>query len=191
MDDHEARRRAGALKAIIQTMIHELSWGAAGARGREALFEMAEDGDPLSMAIVNELSRSEIDEAFGWAAGGDGSIESELRAIPVMAHLTREQRERVRASRVAEHEVDEARAGAVRGPGPCAARERVGEELFVAAMARHLDEHRGEACGPVAGGTVNETVDAMPAPWRSRTRSGLAALRDQIRAALEDDDGRM
>ena len=189
----ERSRQVAALKAIIQTLIPEAYWSQEDeSPDEERFFEMVEGGEPVAIAIANELTREEIAEACSWGERGDGSIEAELRTTPVMAFLTDEQRERVRVILVAELEADKASGRAHEAAkGSCEAawgaeeRLRPYEEQFVVAMARDLVEQRGEDALDSGEGSVDERVERFPEPWRSRARKELARLRENVAGMLE------
>ena len=64
MEENEASRKIAALTAIIQTLILELYWNEDEEAGKRRFFDAVEEDDPVSMAIANELTGSEIDVAF-------------------------------------------------------------------------------------------------------------------------------
>ena len=45
-------------------------------------------------------------------------------------------------------------------------------------MFNDLVSRQGEGIGVGTKGSVEETIDAMPEPWRRRTRTGLGQLRE-------------
>ena len=99
-------RKVAALTAIIQTLLPEL-FCKVGEEPDERLFvEMVKQGDPVSMAIANELTPEEIAAAFGWRDQPNGTMETEIRAMPVKAVLGEEQREGARVTCAAEEAAD-------------------------------------------------------------------------------------
>ena len=99
-------RKVAALTAIIQTLLPEV-FCKVGEEPDERLFvEMVTQGDPVSMAIANELTPEEIAAAFGWRDQPNGTMETEIRAMPVMVVLGEEQREGARVMCVAEEAAD-------------------------------------------------------------------------------------
>ena len=101
MDQSEAKRTIAALKAIIQTMMPEFYWMQSGGLPKQNFLESLEKDEPIALAISNELTESEIEEAFGWTKMASEGGETELRATPVTRFLNAEQTERLRASMVA------------------------------------------------------------------------------------------
>ena len=101
MNQKVASRQIAALKAIIQTMMPEFYLMQSGGSPKEAFLESLEKDEPIAMAISNEFTESEIENAFGWTKMGSEGGETELRATPVTPFLNEEQTERLRASMVA------------------------------------------------------------------------------------------
>ena len=60
------------------------------------------------------------------------------------------------------------------------------EERFVSGMVKDLIARRGEEIGVDTKGSVEETIDAMPEPWRRRTRTGLGQLREDLTEMLAE-----
>ena len=116
MGEKQAGERIAALKAIIQTIIPEfyLTRGLEGARAN--FFESLESDDHIAMAIANEFSRAEIEEAFDWIQGSHRSVEAEMSATPITPYLTPEQATRVRAKLAEIDRVDETQEEATREP---------------------------------------------------------------------------
>ena len=152
MEENEASRKIAALTAIIQTLILELYWNEDEAAGKQRFFDAVEEDDPVSMAIANELTGSEIDVAFAWPGHTQVGVEEELPDTPVMAFLSEEQRERARITSIAEEEGDRAYALAVQEPDPPAGepigtegRVRLAEKLFLAAIVKDVIARTGES----------------------------------------------
>ena len=96
MENIEAQRTIGALKAIIQTVMPEL-YSALGKAGSKANFyQEHEHHDLIATAIANELTENEIDEAFGWNERASSSAEAEMRETPIVPYLRPEQAKRFR-----------------------------------------------------------------------------------------------
>ena len=96
MDHNEAERKIGALKAIIQTMMPEFYLMQWGGLPKQNFVGSLERDEPIAIAISNEFSESEIEEAFGWPKGATEGGETELRATPVTPFLNAEQVGKVR-----------------------------------------------------------------------------------------------
>ena len=180
-------RKVAALTAIIQTLLPEL-FCKVGEEPDERLFvEMVKQGDPVSMAIANELTPEEIAAAFGWRDQPNGTMETEIRAMPVMAVLGEEQREAARVMCVAEEAADRIYAlshenkGTATGEGGAMRRY---EDLFLEWLVRDLIEQRGEGAHAQGGASVDEEVDRLSEPWRSKGRKELAQLRRGLSALL-------
>ena len=101
MNQKGASRQIAAFKAIIQTMMPEFYLMQSGGPPKENFLESLEKDEPIAMAISNELTESEIEDAFGWPKRASEGGETELRATPVTPFLNAEQTERLRASMVA------------------------------------------------------------------------------------------
>ena len=96
MDHDEAKRKIGALKAIIQTLMPELYLSPGKGAAKANFYELLEDQDPIATSIANELTESEIDEAFDWVRRAIGGAEAEMSATPIVPYLNPEQAERFR-----------------------------------------------------------------------------------------------
>ena len=187
MDDNEARRKIGALKAIVQTLLLERYWKEDEEEGKREFLRAVDADDPVSMAIATELTEDELDRSFRWPEPSHEDAGEELLATPVVAYLTEGQRERARVSDVAANESDSAVVRALQelDPEGNGAKEtgdlvRSAEEQFVESMLKDLVTQQGERHEMDEGRTVDERVGAMPEPWRSRTRKELARLREEL-----------
>ena len=177
-------RKVGALKAILQTVMPDLYWHDED--GAEAFFrDSVQDDDPVALTIANELTKHEIREAFSWGERCDGSLESELGQMPVMAFLGKDQLARARVMLLATEKADSAYQIATTIPTPREAgrvgiepRVELGERLFVNEMMVDAAAQRGVGTGPEGrlqpGG---EDRDGLPEPWRTRTGKDLDRLR--------------
>ena len=151
----------------------------------------------MSMAIANELTGPEIDVAFAWPGHTQTGVDEELPDTPVMAFLSEEQRERARVTSVAEEEGDRAYALAVQEPDPpegepigTEGRVHLAGKLFLAAIVKDVIARGGDGDLGDQGRTVDETVDAMPEPWKSRARKRLGKLREDLKDALAEKSDR-
>ena len=193
MDENEAGRKIAALKAIIQTLLLERYWKEDEDEGKRGFLRVVASDDPVSMAIVTELTEHELDVAFRWPEQVCMVAGNELLATPVVAFLNEEQYERARITRVAADERDrvlvlaleelDLRGAEARGTEACI---RLAEQRFVAAMVKDLVARRGEPLDSSTKGTVDEKIDAMPEPWKNRTQEELSELREEIRKVAED-----
>ena len=199
MHEAHASRKLAALTAIIQTMLLEHYWEQDETEGKRRFLRLAEADHPVAMAIVNELSEEEFDAAFRWPGGTNRDRTKGLAATPVLAFLTEEQYERARVAAVAEDEGEQARGLAAEEPGRSRTgthevkeRIRLAEKRFVAAMIEDLVSRRDEALDASAKATVEECIEAMPEPWKSRTRNELERIREDVAERLLDKstDGR-
>ena len=95
----EAKRRIGALTAIVKMLMPDRYGAPRQDDAVNSILELAEDGDPLASAITNELTKDEIEQALASPKGPHATHEEALRAIPVYSCLTPEQRERARDAR--------------------------------------------------------------------------------------------
>ena len=95
MDQDQTAETIGALKAIVMTAMPEIYHHETDAK--QHFFDLVAADDALAMMIANTLSEEEIDRAFAWERQSHDCIDDELREMPVMAYLTPEQQERVRA----------------------------------------------------------------------------------------------
>ena len=69
-----------------------------GVKDTKANFSaLLEVDDHTAMAIANELSRSEIEEAFDWMKRATGIAKAEFGALPVARFLTPQQAKRMRS----------------------------------------------------------------------------------------------
>ena len=192
VDGTDADAKLAALKSIVQTLVREHYWEENEEEAKRRFVEMAEADLPVAMAITNELTEEELDQAFRWPRGkGEGGLPES----PVIAFLTEEQRERVRVTSAAEDEGDRARSLAMEerdAPAgkslPASERTGLAEERFVSAMVEDLVRRRGEGAA-VGVGTNDERIAAMPEPWKSRTRRELERLREELGEVLGDTTG--
>ena len=60
-----ASRQIAALKAIIQTMMPEFYLMQSDGSPKENFFESLEKDEAIALAISNEFTESEIEDAFG------------------------------------------------------------------------------------------------------------------------------
>ena len=156
---------------------------------------MAEGDHPVAMAIMNELSEDELDAAFRWPDQTHMGAGKELPVAPVVAFLTQDQYERARVTCVADAEGDFARELAMEDPIPAGAtapgaNERIAlaEERFVSGMANDLAARRGEGIAAVTKEGVEARIEAMPEPWKSRSRNELQHVRENL-TELFDESG--
>ena len=91
VEQSQDARAISALKAIIQTMMPEFYLLQSGGLPRENFLEALRTDDAIAMAISNEFTESEIEEAFGWPKKANEGSEAELRATPVTRFLNAEQ----------------------------------------------------------------------------------------------------
>ena len=195
VDLTEAKHKIDALKAIMKTVMPVVYPHTEEGSARTFFYEMLEDDDPLTMALANELTEKEIDEAFGWVEATQGSVENELRVTPIVTHLAAAQVERMRVMLVAVDAEDDAHAFATRAPNPPGtesvgkkARIGIAERFFVAAMVRDLAEQRGEAADRDPTSTDNEKFEELPEPWRKHTRKGVERVRIRTMKTLDDSE---
>ena len=196
MDGSDADTRIAALTAIVQTLILEHYWEEDEEEAKRRFLALAEADHPVAMVIVNELTDQELDAAFRWPRESDAEPGGVLPATPVIGFLTEEQYERARVTAVAEDEGERARTFVAEVPGvpgaaelPACERIRLAEERFVSAMHEDLVRRRGEAGHARGQGTVDETIAAMPEPWKSRTRRELERLREDLGEMLGNKPG--
>ena len=192
MDGTDAGTRIAALTAIVQTLVLEHYWEEDEEQAKKKFLAMAEADHPVAMAIVEALSEAELDAAFRWPHGTSEDAGNALPATPVIAFLTEEQYERARVTAIAEDEGDQALAFAMQEPGlpgagslPASERIRIAERQFVSSMVEDLVRRRGQDPA-VRAGTVDETIAAMPEPWRSRSRRELERLREDLGEMLAE-----
>lgn len=189
---HPSEGKRAALTAIVQTMLREQYWEPDEEEGKRRFLRLAEADDPVALAILNELSAEELDEAFRWTSGGGRDGARRLAPAPVLDWLSETQYERVRVAAVAEDEMDRARelVAGTRGASPATSdRVRRAEACFVEAMCQDLHARRGETAWLPAGDNVEARIDAMPEPWRSRTRRELERLRADLAGGLQPVGG--
>ena len=187
MSEPNASRKIAALTAIIQTLILEHYWEADEEAGKQRFLGLAEGEHPVAMAVMNELTEDELDAAFRWPDQTHMGGGKEIPAMPVVAFLTEEQYERARVTCIAEHECDQAVALAMEEtnlPGATALRasERIAiaEERFVSGMVKDLVARRSEGTAAVTTEGVAARIEAMPEPWKSRTRNELERVREDL-----------
>ncbi len=188
----DAGRKAAALTAIIQTLLPEICAGEGEPADARLLLQMAAQCDPVSMAIANELTPEEIAAAFDWRDRGDGSMEAEIRVMPVMSVLDAEQREAVRVTWVAELAADRvlARAQEENGSGkrqPSSTRMRRYDALFLETLAADVADQRGTRPYARTEASAEAGLEALPEPWRSKGAGELVRLRRCLRALLRDE----
>ena len=187
--DEEQTREIEALKAIVQTMLPDVYWHD-DLECRDFFLEQLDDHDPVAMAITNVLSEEEVEHAFAWGRENYKEVASELRTMPVAAHLSAEQFERAVIMFTAAEEADKAHETATRAqiakrmsPRAIAARIRKGEEEFVDGMMN------GPGSRPATSGdaSIEERIAELPGPWKSRTERDLATLRTRIQETLDGE----
>ena len=123
MDHNEAERKIGALKAIIQAMMPEYYLMQSGGLPKEDFLESLEKDEPIAMAISNEFTESEIEDAFDWTKMASEGGEAELRATPVTPFLNADQVGKLRRQLANMDRNDASSEEGVRGPGrACPAR---------------------------------------------------------------------
>ena len=108
MDQSQDRRAIAALKAIVKTMMPEFYLLQSVGLPKQNFVESLKRGEPIAMAIANEFTGSEIDDAFGWPKMGSEGGEAELRAMPITPFLNENQTDRLRAFVTATHLGNEA-----------------------------------------------------------------------------------
>ena len=194
MDANEARRRAAALKAILQAMLHEVYCFSSGEGGRAHFDRRLDDDEASAMAVANELGEEELARAFGWTEGGFASGREELAANPVTPHLNDEQRRRARVALLAQEEADHAHTLAVRAPDrpgilplSTCARVQLAEEAFLGRLEIDvLHEQEGwSSFTAMAKADPDTRLAHLPEPWRKHAAKRLPALRARTRETLE------
>ena len=193
MDENETQPKIAALKAIIQTMMEEAFW-CENEGGAKAFFKvMLDDEDPVAVAIRNELTEDEIERAFSWTEMCSGSVEEEMRVMPIVGHLTTEQIERTRVRSVSMDKADNAFEFAMEtrgGPGKVILglkdRIRIGERVFILGMIENLIEQRDGASVWEEKPLSEETVEELPEPWKTHARRRLGELRSRLTERLEN-----
>ena len=194
MDEREARRRIVALKAIIQTMLHEVYCESSGEAGRKRFDLGLEDDEALAMAIANELDADDLAYAFTWTDADFASARNEFAANPVTPCLSEVQRKRARVALLAHEEVDHAHTLAVRAPdrpgmGPLSADERVrlAEEAFLGRLEIDILHEREGWSGfnTMAKADTDERLACLPEPWRKHAARRLPDLRARVMETLK------
>ena len=193
MDENEPQRKIAALKAIIQTMMENVFWGENEGGARAFFEEMLDDEDPIAVAIRNELTEEEIEQAFSWTEMCNGSVAEEMRVMPIVEHLTTEQVERTRVRSVSLDEADNAFEFAMEtrgGPGTVVLgpqdRIRIGERVFILGMIEDMVEQRGSASLWKDKPLSEEAVEELPEPWKTSARRRLGELKSRLSERLED-----
>ena len=184
--DEKQTREIAALKAIVQTMLPDVYWHDE-MDCRDFFLEQVDDHDPVAMAIVNVLSEEEVEHAFAWGKENYKEVASELRTMPVAAHLSAEQLVRAVIMFTTAEEADKAHETATRAqiakrmsPRAIAARIRKGDDEFVDGMLKRA----GIETGKLRNASLEERVAELPGPWKSRTEKDLATLRERIQDSL-------
>ena len=190
MNHIDPKSKIARLIAVIQTMMPELCWNAPH-NAAQGFHNAARDDDPLALAINEILTPEEIAEAFAWPRAALGSADAELAAMPVIPYLSARQQIRVRVMIVANDAADEAFLAAT-GPGEAPRRdpERVLEiatTRFVETMTQDALAHRADLPGDAPRPTIAAHIDALPEPWRTRTRRELQSLGRRIEKTVEQD----
>ena len=187
--DEEQIREIAALKAIVQTMLPDVYWHDE-LECRDFFLEQVEDHDPVAMAVTNVLSEEEVEHAFGWGRENYKEVASELRTMPVAAHLSAEQFERAVIMFTAAEEAENAHESATRAqiatrmsPRAIAARIRKAEEEFVDGMMKRA----GIETGNLKNASLEERVAELPGPWKSRMERDLATLRIRTQETLDGE----
>ena len=187
--DEEKTREVAALKAIVQTMLPDVYWHD-DMECRDFFLEQVDDHDPVAMAVTNVLSEEEVEHAFGWGRENYKAVASELRTMPVAAHLSAEQFERAVIMYTAAEEAENAHESATRAqvatrmsPRAIAARVRKGEEEFVGGMMKRA----GIETGNFGNASIEEMIAELPGPWKSRMEKDLTALRERIQETLDGE----
>ena len=188
-NDEEQMREIAALKAIVQTMLPDVYW-TDDLECRDFFLQQLDDHDPVAMAITNVLSEEEVEHACAWGRENYKEVASELRTMPVAAHLSAEQFERAVIMLTAAEEADKAHETATRAqiakrmsPRAIAARIRKGEEEFVDGMMKRA----GIETGNFRDASIEERIAELPGPWKSRTERDLATLRTRIQETLDGE----
>ena len=184
--DEEKTREVAALKAIVQTMLPDVYWHD-DMECRDFFLEQVDDHDPVAMAVTNVLSEEEVEQAFAWGREIYKEVASELRTMPVVAHLSAEQFERAVIMFTAAEEADKAHETATRAQiakrmsaRAIAARIRKGDDEFVDGMLKRA----GIETGKIRNASLEERVAELLGPWKSRTEKDLTALRERIQDTL-------
>lgn len=194
MDEAHARRTIAALVAIVQSMIPIVYSETHGEDGREIFEVQLREDDPLAMAIVNELTEKELDDAFRWVETSRAGYGNELSANPVRAFLSPEQLMRARIALLASDEADNAHTLVVRMPDRPAQpplspqdRVRIGEDAFMGRIELDvLHEQDGWSGFTMrAKADLDERIEYLPEPWRTNARRRLPELRARIRETLD------
>ena len=189
MEPREAESRMRALTAIIQQMMEE-SYASDRASRRAIFKEMLENDDPVTMAIANVLTPGEMELAFRWVEGLDGTVKQEMEAMPVRVCLTEEQIDRVQARLEAESAAREAHDFAVELRAPkgywieVEERTRIGEEYFIEQMVDHAVEGMDVEVARAIDQSTEERIGGLREPWRTRAMVELEPLRERIRTTL-------
>ena len=193
MNGEEARRRIGALTALVQALMREVYCGAGPEKGR-ALFDLQlKDDELLAMAIRNELDDSALREVFSATANGPSPLGGEVAASPLSAHLSPWQRRDARVALLGHREADDAHTLAVRAPGnrgslalSDADRVRLAEEVFLGRMEIDALHERDGWSGfeKRAHADTEARLGQLPQPWRRHARRRLAELRARVRETL-------
>ena len=191
MEQTEARRNIEALKAIVQTLMPAV-YPQYGEKSARAFFEeLLDDDEAAAMAIANELTENEIEQAFGWGKETLGGADDEIRATPVVSYLTAEQVERMRVMLVAIDAADNALDAATQMPDPpgreplgTQERVQIGEQAFVTAMVSDVLAQRGDMLDQDTERTVEETIRALPEPWKKQGLTGLESVRGGVMTTL-------
>ena len=190
MDANHPDRKITVLTAIAQTMMAK-HYGDTSENGAQLFEKALNDDDPLALAIGSTLSPEEIAHAFAWSDDRLRSADEELRAMPVVAYLSAQERQRVRAMLVAADAADEAYAMAVgqseQPPRDAAEALEIGAKHFVEAMRRDALAHRADVPELAAGAAIDERIAALPEPWRSRTRRELDIVKGRIKHTVDRD----
>ena len=194
MEEHEARRKISALKAIVQAMLHEIYWEPGSESRRERFALRLDDDEVLAMAVANELDADELAHAFDRTDAGFATTRDELAANPVTSHLREGQRMRSRVALLAQEEVDHAHTLAVRAPDrPGLAhlsvdeRVRLAEETFLGRIEIDiLHEHEGwSGFTKMAEADPDKRLAHLPDPWRKHAARRLPELRARVKETLE------
>ena len=193
MDETGAQRKIAALKAIVQTMVHEVYSGGSES-ARELFLVQLEEDEVLAVAVANELSEDELEHAFTWAEAAIGSEKDAMSANPVVPYLSDAQRTRTRVALLAHEEADHAHTVAVRAPdrpdaAPLSDDERValGEETFLGRIEIDvLHEHEGwSGFTTMAKAGTDARLANLPEPWREHASARLPGIKAQIQETLE------
>ena len=77
-------------------MMPETYWALGEGESKANFYDQLKHHDVIATAIANELTESEIEEAFNWGKRANGNADAEMRAHPLVPYLNPEQTQRFR-----------------------------------------------------------------------------------------------